>query len=128
MLRVPLILITLLLSACSNGSVREGVHDFSKSIERRNYDRAAQIVSDICAGVYNRGLWIQRTRIEARREIRQSVKGRYGPLPPKDLPPALAEKIGDNTLNGTGPIVRIYCEGDEVPLHVWEELARGWRD
>ena len=118
-----LVSISLLLTGCA-ANVKETAHDLSKELERGAYDSVAEMLSDYCDTVYDKGLWIQRTRIEARREIRQSEKGRRGPKPPDHPIPGLDEK----TSSGTGPILRIWCQGEEVPDIIWQEMVRDWRD
>lgn len=117
------LLATLLFGACSSNEDRFRP---DKAIEDPLYNRAAQIVSDICAKVYDRGLWIQRTRAEARREIRQ--RGRYGPQRPNHLPDRIKDGLGKETMKGKGPVIRIYCEGEQVPDVVWSDLVRDWQD
>jgi len=111
------------LSSCST-NVQKSAHDFSKELERGAYDNVAEVLSEYCDNVYDKSLWIQRTRIEARREIRQSDKGYRGPRPPAKSIPGLDEK----TSNGNGPVLRIWCQGEEVPEFIWEEMVRDWRD
>lgn len=127
-MRAAAILSALILIGSCTGNPAETAKVASKAVEAELYDRAAEVATDICRHVHDRGLWIRRTRIEARREIRQSQLGQFGPKPPRNLPKDLAEQIGEKTLLGTGPIVRIYCENDIVPLVIWQDLARGWRD
>jgi len=111
------------LLSCTT-TAQKSVHDFSKDLERGAYDNIAEILSEYCDKVYDKSLWIQRTRIEARREIRQSSVGHRGPSPPAKLIPGLDKK----TLNGKGPVLRIWCQGEEVPDFIWEEMVRDWRD
>ena len=118
------IIASLLVAGCAAADVGEDAHDLIKAIERGAYDTAAEILSGYCEGVHDKGLWVQRTRIEARREIRQSNKGRFGPLPPSTTIPGLDQK----TAEGTGPVLRIWCQGEEVPDVIWEGLVRDWRD
>lgn len=118
-----LILASVLLSGCSTNGGDVG-HDLIKAIERGAYDQAAEILSNYCQGVYDKGLWVQRTRIEVRREIRQSDKGRYGPAGPSEPVPGLDEK----TAQGTGPVIQIWCEGETVPDDIWVGLVRDWKD
>jgi hypothetical protein len=118
---------SLIVAACGSSNSNDDV-GFDKAIEGRLYDRAAEIVSDICADVYDRGLWVQRTRAEVRREIRQ--RGRYGPGKPDHLPDSVKEGLGEKTFAGRGPVMRIYCEGeeDDIPDEVWKDLVRTWQD
>lgn len=110
-------------SSCTS-NVQKSAHDFSKELEGGAYDNVAEVLSEYCDKVYDKSLWIQRTRIEARREIRQSKKGRRGPSPPAKPVHGLDEK----TSNGNGPVLRIWCQGEEVPDFIWEEMVRNWRD
>ena len=55
-------------------------------------------------------------RIEARREIRQ--RGENGPAP-VDLP-----FLDEQTSRGEGPVIRIWCEGETVPIEIWQDFVK----
>ena len=113
----------LLVVGCS-ANVQQSTHEFTKALERGAYDSVAEALSGYCSSVYDKGLWIQRTRIEARREIRQSTKGSRGPSPPDES----IEGLDAKTAEGNGPVIRIWCQGEEVPEFIWTEMVRDWRD
>lgn len=118
-----LILVGSAITACQSAQ-NESDRDLGKALEHGAFDSLASIFSDYCNSVFDKGLWIQRTRIEVRREIRQSPVGRYGPSPPSK---AIAG-LDPNTANGKGPVVRIWCQGEAVPDVIWEQMVRDWRD
>ena len=89
----------------------------TKAVESKSYDVLARSFSEYC----ERADILPRTRIEARREIRQrGASGPHGPVIPEELDP--------KTAYGQGPVVRIWCEGEAVPDEVWPGLVRDWRD
>jgi hypothetical protein len=112
----------LLLAGCAS-STQKPEKDFAKALERGAYDNVSEMVSGYCNTVWDKGLRIQRTRIEARREIRQSSKGHGGPKPPEAPIPGLDAK----TAEGKGPLLRIWCQGEQVPDVIWEDMVRDWR-
>ncbi len=108
--------LALALSGCGT------THEFFKDIEHKAYDNAADAVSLYCKDADRRPLVIKRTRVEARREIRQ--RGENGPFAPVTPVPGLDE----HTALADGPVAIVYCEGDTVPPAVWEALVRDWQD
>lgn len=113
---IVVMLTALVLTGCGT------THEFFKDIEGKAYDNAAAAVSKYCEDADQRPLIIQRTRIEARREIRQ--RGTNGPFAPETNITGLDEQ----TALGDGPVVIVYCVGDTVPAAVWEDLVRDWQD
>lgn len=108
-----------------------GCADVFDNIEYQSWDAAAEKVSAFCAAqVGDDPLWWQRTRIEARREIRQ--RGTNGPAGPAYAPGGLDDK----TTHGEGPVLMIWCAGETdgqgrpyaVPQSVWKGMVRDWRD
>ncbi len=102
-----------------------GGRDVLKEIESGAYDSAAEMVSGYCERMGEAGKFVQRTRIEARREIRQ--RGTHGPPQPAEGIPGLDDK----TAAGPGPLLLVYCAGDPdaLPAVVWRErYVRDWRD
>ena len=93
-----------------------GARDFLKQIESGAYDAAARGVSEYCERA-DRGV-VAGERVEARREIRQ--RGKDGPAGPNYVVRGLDAK----TAHGSGPVVRIWCVGEEVPEAVWQDLVR----
>jgi hypothetical protein len=69
------------ITACQNVP-KDSDRDLGKALEHGAYDSLASIFSDYSNALFDKGLWIQRTRREERREIRHSPIGRYGPSPP----------------------------------------------
>ncbi len=92
-----------------------GAKGFLKQLEGKAYDGAARAVSEYCEALAGNALADQE-RLEARREIRQ--RGTGGPA---DLSHPI---LDDQTAKGDGPVVRIYCEGENVPASVTEDLVR----
>ena len=90
--------------------------DFLKQIETGAYDAAAKGISEYCERA-DSPLAIQE-RIEARRELRQ--RGTDGPVGPFNWIEGLDEK----TMTADGPVIRIYCRGEDVPDAVWKDLIR----
>ena len=99
------IITAILIAGCTSTA-----KDFLKALESRAYDTAAKGVTEYCQRIslssrtssQARAL-VDRERVEARREIRQ--RGRHGP----------------NADDGNqGPVVVIWCEGDELP-EGWEK-------
>lgn len=88
--------------------------DFLKNVESGAYDKAAAAVSNYCERTDSDV--INETRIEARREIRQ--RGTEGPAP------IFYEGLDDQTAGGKGPVVRIWCHGENVPVEVWKDLIK----
>jgi hypothetical protein len=103
--------------------------DVLDDIEDQQWDAAAAKVSTYCETVGQGDLWVQRTRIEARREIRQ--RGRFGPIGP-----GIIGGLDDKTAFGPGPVLMIWCDGETdgqgnfypVPDEVWQRMIRDWRD
>ncbi len=106
-----IIVTAILLTGCSGKT-----HDFLKAIEGKAYDQAAKMASKYCERTDNRIL--RQERLEARREIRQ--RGFAGPEGPLVKPP----KLDDKTAYGDGPVVRIWCEDEDVPSQVWDDFVR----
>jgi hypothetical protein len=112
-----------LLAGCASDDVLDHIED-------RSWDAAAAKVSDFCARQFGDELWWQRTRIEARREIRQ--RGTHGPAGPAYVPGLLDDK----TAHGKGPVLMIWCADERtgdgaaypVPQAVWKGMVRTWRD
>lgn len=98
----------ILISGCS-------ATGFLKSIETKAFDASAVSASRYCEELNSEVSHIQRQ--EARRHVR--AEGSYGPEAPSDV----AVKLDDDMANGQGPVVRIWCEGEEVPDEVWDGLA-----
>ena len=44
--------------------------------------------------------------------------GKHGPDAPRQLVSGVEEQI----LNGEGPILRVYCAGEKVPVEVWRDM------
>jgi hypothetical protein len=117
----PLIVLWFLVGCAS---------DLLDDIEDEAYDKAAKKVSAYCARNAEKDLFWQRTRIEVRREIRQ--RGTDGPPPPVPIP----EGLDEQTANGEGPVLIIWCRGETngqgvpfpVPDPVWRNMIRDWRD
>lgn len=101
----------LLTAGCS--STTKG---FLKSIEGKAYDTAANSASKYCDNMT--GPIATQERLEARREIRQ--RGTNGPLPTDANIPGLDHQ----TAYGSGPVIRIWCKGEEVPSAVWTDFVR----
>jgi hypothetical protein len=104
--------------------------DIFDDIEDQRWDELATKVSDYCTRADRDNLWVQRTRIESRREIRQ--RGRGGPVGP-DVPP---EGLDEKTAYGAGPVLMVWCHGETngqgeaypVPDPVWDGMVRDWQD
>lgn len=104
--------------------------DLLDDIEDRKYDAAAEKVSAYCAKAAGGDLWLQRTRIEARREIRQ--RGSNGPVGPL----VVIDGLDLKTAHGSGPVLVVWCEGERtgdgfpypVPPAVWQGMVRQWSD
>lgn len=120
------ILLLLALTGCA-GIGAAG--NFFKDLEQGAFDKAARAVSEYCEGAQTGGLFAQRTRIEARREIRQ--RGTNGPPTPTGI-----EGLDDQTAEGDGPVVIVWCKNETdgwsqpvaVPVDAWRMLIRDWRD
>lgn len=118
------------LWACSTRTPT--VAEFVKALERNAYDEVGEVFSRYCARLGNAGPFVDHTRIELSREVRQH--GSHGPPPPARPAKGISYKNGDvqllddATRLGRGPIVMIYCENDEVPESVWRQLDRYWKD
>lgn len=95
-------LIGALIGGCASIDKAQG---FLKQIQSGAYDAAAKSVSEYCERVTSDSA--QLTRTIARREIRQ--RGSSGPF-------------GEDAYQG--PVVRIWCEGEEVPVAVWTDLEK----
>lgn len=91
--------------------------DFLKQIDNKSYDGAAFGASEYCKRAQSGS--IRAVRKTARREIRQ--RGRFGPPAPLAIPDT---EIDVKTAVGDGPVVRIWCEGEEVPVEVWKDLVK----
>lgn len=108
------------------------VEEFVKALERNAYDEIAHVFSEFCARTSSGGPFIDHTRIELSREIRQN--GSNGPSPPTTPTGEIANDAGSqrlidpNTGFGHGPVVVVYCAADEVPPAVWRRLDRYWKD
>jgi hypothetical protein len=122
MIRLAPLVALWLLAGCAG--------DFLDDIEDQAFDEAAEKLSAYCARVAIDNLFVQRTRIEVRREIRQ--RGTDGPPPPDPIPEGLDER----TAKGAGPVLMIWCEGETngqsepfpVPTAVWRNMIRDWED
>ena len=134
-------LLTAAGTGCANArnSDKSLAEAYVKALEHEVWDDLAQIYSAYCADVYDKGTWVDRTRIEFAREIRQSRYGEFGPTHPgrhvsSILRPEVQEdgstdSIPDQkTRTARGPVVMVYCLGDDVPDEVWQNLERPWRD
>ena len=104
-------LLTLLVAVVLSTGCRG---DFLKQVESGAYDQAAKTVSVYCEHMDSS--LAQQERLEARREIRQ--RGLNGPAA------VSVEGLDDQTAGGHGPVVRIYCHGETVPVRVWEDLKK----
>lgn len=128
---IPVVLLGLTLTGCNV----EEVKGFLKQIESGAYDAAAKGASEFCDKMDNDLGRVE--RIQVRREIRQ--RGYGGPLVQEgsiespvgfSLPEAVTTpapgvyELDVRTLYGSGPVVRIWCEGEEVPVAVWRDLAK----
>ena len=120
-MRYLTILATAVLAGCGTS------HGFLKQIESQAYDGAAVTVSEYCKRVNQTDEFTEETfggklaneeRIQARREIRQ--RGENGPKAGKGIDKALDA----NTAQAGGPVVRIWCEGEEVPEVVWQDFLK----
>ena len=122
MIRLAPLVVLWLLAGCAS--------DFLKDLEDQAFDEAAEKLSAYCDRVGGKSLFVQRTRIEVRREIRQ--RGTDGPPPPDPIPSGLDER----TANGEGPVLMIWCRGEtngqnepfSVPPEVWRNMIRDWQD
>ena len=110
-MKTKIIIASLLLVGCTPKT-----HDFLKAIEGRAYDEASRMVSEYCDKTDN--FLLKRERLEARREIRQ--RGYSGPAGPQVKP----NDLDDKTAFGNGPVVRIWCDREEVPQEVWNNFIR----
>ena len=127
----------LLLAMCSgcSSAPQDKLHDLSKAMEERAFDDLARVYSEYCQSVYDKGLLIDHLRVEMTREIRQSPYGSFGPLPPPSSVGSIAGANASpqrgpdaNTRNGGGPLVLVYCRGDDVPPDIWKAVERYWKD
>ena len=121
-------------SGCSSAP-QDKLHDLSKAMEERAFDDLARVYSEYCQSVYDKGLLIDHLRVEMTREIRQSPYGSFGPLPPPSSVGTVAGTNANpqrgpdaNTRNGGGPLVLVYCRGDDVPPEIWKAVERYWKD
>ena len=109
-----LLLAAVLVAGCS------GIGDSLKDFEGSIYDQMADWGSDYCGDVTpdepEKYALILEERIEMSREVRQ--RGDNGPGP------AGVDYLDEQTANGEGPVVVIYCEGETVPKGVWKRLVR----
>lgn len=113
--------LTLVVSLTGCFSSAEKVHDFVKDVEGKAYDRVAGAISKYCGGKTKDGTigrLAMQEALELRREIRQ--RGSTGPVGPTEKP----ELLDDKTAHGPGPVVRIYCDGERVPVDMWEDFIR----
>ena len=97
-------------------------HDFWKDVEGRVYDSVAEQISDYCKITTDdplKSVLREEERIEMRREVRQRGENGPGPAPAWTVP-----EIGENTAYGKGPVMRIWCEGEEVPDIIWQDYVR----
>ena len=109
----------LALSGCF--ATFDQVGDAVKAAEGRAYDAVAEAAEQYCEAKTADGIVgsiAEQEALELRREIRQ--RGGNGPAGP-NVPPA---GLDDKTAYGSGPVARIYCEGEEVPAEVWEDFVR----
>ncbi len=61
-----------------------------------------------------------------------NARGTDGPPPPDPIP----EGLDEQTANGAGPVIMIWCEGETngqgvlfpVPTAVWSNMIRDWED
>ena len=122
MIRLAPLVALWLLAGCAS--------DILDDIEDLAFDAVADKLSTYCARKADEGLFSQRSRIEVRREVRQ--RGTDGPPPPDPIP----EGLDEQTANGAGPVIMIWCEGETngqgvlfpVPTAVWSNMIRDWED
>ena len=107
------VVIVTLLGGCAAFEKAEG---FLKQIESKAYDAAALGVSEYCER--SDSDIVLNERNQARRELRQ--RGTEGPAAPEAAVPGLDEQ----TAQGSGPVVRIWCQGEVVPAEVWNDLIK----
>jgi hypothetical protein len=119
------------LAGCTTNGYKEVFENLDKGYERAAYNELARIYSQYCATMALKGPYVDRFRAEGAREIRQ--QGRYGPAPPSSAYSGWLSAEGDYLALDTkarlasGPIVMIYCRGDDVPEDVWRYLDRWWK-
>ncbi len=90
---------------------------FLEALEQSAFDTAAAKLSTYCKKVTAvDSPLITEERIEVRREIRQ--RGDNGPGP-VDL-----RFLDRRTSRGGGPAIRIWCEGETVPIEVWRDYVK----
>ncbi len=112
-------IITLISTAFLAGCA--STHELVKDFEGKAYDRLAQAFSEYCeakTGEGTIGMIARQEALEGRREVRQ--RGTGGPQGPTEKP----EYLDDKTAYGAGPVVRIWCDGGQVPPEVWEDFVR----
>lgn len=109
----------LTVAALSMALTGCGAMDILDPAEDDMWDVIATIESQWCKDSIQ---WVERTRVEYRREVRQ--RGEGGPAGPVEP----VEGLDDKTAYGPGPVMVFYCEGDTVPREVWEGLVRDWED
>ena len=122
MIRLAPLVALWLLAGCAS--------DILDDIEDQAFDKVAEKLSAHCDRIGGKSLFVQRTRIEVRREIRQ--RGTDGPPPPDPIPAGLDKQ----TANGAGPVLMIWCRGETngqdvpfpVPTAVWRNMIRDWED
>lgn len=110
------IIVMLLAAVATVAGCSVKTHDFLKQIEGKAYDSAAKSLSQYCNNLT--GPIAAEERKQAAREMRQ--RGDHGP----NGPGAIITGLDDQTANGRGPVVRIWCEGETVPFGVWESLKK----
>lgn len=94
----------------------ETTEGFLKQIESGAYNAAARSVSEYCKRTSYDIVAVE--RVQARREIRQ--RGFSGP---KGAVPGVKD-LDKKTQHGPGPVVRIWCEGEEVPDVVFQDFVK----
>ena len=115
MFRLTIVLMAILLVGCAS------THDLTKDAEGKAYDSLAKAFSKYCEGKNQDGVLggvARQEALEARREIRQ--RGIGGPHGPMDK----IQDLDDKTAYASGPVIRVWCGGEKVPVDVWRDFVR----
>ena len=107
--------VIILIAGCGT------THDLVKDFEGKAYDSLAGAFTKYCEAKTRDGITgmvARQEALEARREIRQRGKG--GPHGPTDK----VQYLDDKTAYGNGPVVRIWCGGERVPVDLWQDFVR----
>lgn len=85
--------------------------DIVKAIESAAYDRAVDQADNVCKKMRSKSY--REETIQTLREIRQ--RGSNGPDPVSGV---------TRTARGHGPVLVLWCEGEQVPIDVWQFLEK----